>query len=239
MVIGNGMLATRFGRYAEDDRFVIFASGVSNSLLQQQSEFERELSLLRDVIEGNPGKTLVYFSTCSIGDPAEQGRPYVQHKIATERFIAETAPSFHIFRLSNVVGHTRNPHTVLNFFVDAIMNGKPFDLWTSAHRNLIDIDHVYALIGHILEEGLFRNETTNIAHFHSPSVTAIISGIERYTGIRGRYTPVHRGGKTEIDLSKIEFLAPLLEIDLSGDPTHTLLTKYFPALAAFNPCPTQ
>ena len=48
MVIGNGMIATRFGSYGNDERFVVFASGVSNSTLNDLDSFVRELNLLKE-----------------------------------------------------------------------------------------------------------------------------------------------------------------------------------------------
>ena len=47
MIIGNGLLAKAFIEYKNNDEIVIFASGVSNSLEEKQSEFKRETDLLK------------------------------------------------------------------------------------------------------------------------------------------------------------------------------------------------
>ena len=39
MVIGNGMIANAFKQYENDDEVIIFASGVSNSKENNDSEF--------------------------------------------------------------------------------------------------------------------------------------------------------------------------------------------------------
>ena len=69
MVIGNGMIAKRFESYKDDDRFVIFASGVSNSRNKDESAYSRETGLLKDTAAAHPDKIMVYLSTCSIYDP--------------------------------------------------------------------------------------------------------------------------------------------------------------------------
>ena len=68
MIIGNGLLAQAFSEYNNNDEILIFASGVSNSLEEKESEFDREAKLLKSVITNYPDKTMVYFSTCSVYD---------------------------------------------------------------------------------------------------------------------------------------------------------------------------
>ncbi len=41
MVIGNGLVARSFDSYAQDDRFLIFASGVSNSKSSTDEDFKK------------------------------------------------------------------------------------------------------------------------------------------------------------------------------------------------------
>ena len=65
MVIGNGMIATRFSNYAENGDVLIFASGVSHSASATATDFARERALLLETMQLHPGKLLVYFSTCS------------------------------------------------------------------------------------------------------------------------------------------------------------------------------
>src|SRR5215470_13061079 len=117
MVIGNGMIGTRFGSYQKDDRFVIFASGVSNSKTRFDAAYKREINLLKETIDTNKQKILVYFSTCSLYDPEEKNSPYIIHKKQVEDIIQSHCNQFLIFRVSNLVGKSNNPNTVLNFFV--------------------------------------------------------------------------------------------------------------------------
>ncbi len=68
MIIGNGMMARSFESYRGNSEILIFASGVSNSKDVDEDNFNREVLLLKDVINNNPEKAMVYFSTCSMYD---------------------------------------------------------------------------------------------------------------------------------------------------------------------------
>ena len=65
-IIGNGMIANSVKGKFYDENFVVFASGVSNSKEQNDNQYNRELSLLKQVILDNPNKKLIYFSSCSV-----------------------------------------------------------------------------------------------------------------------------------------------------------------------------
>src|SRR5471030_2330378 len=111
MVIGNGLVAKSFSEYNNDSKFLIFASGVSNSKSTNQVDYERELNLLKQKVAENGEKTLVYFSTCSINDPAESRSAYVAHKRGVEEYIRAHVEKYVIIRVSNLVGHTTNNNT--------------------------------------------------------------------------------------------------------------------------------
>jgi dTDP-4-dehydrorhamnose reductase len=112
MIIGNGMIARRFSAFSDRDDVLIFASGVSNSKENRPEAFIREQKLVEESVAQAENRLFVYFSTCSVTDPTEQGSNYVQHKLFLEKYIAETCPNYLIIRASNVVGETDNLHTV-------------------------------------------------------------------------------------------------------------------------------
>src|SRR6267154_2643114 len=139
MVIGNGLVARQFASYQQQEKFLVFASGVSNSKTTKPEAYHGEIALLNNSIQQYPDKSIVYFSTCSLYDPDERGSAYVQHKIKIEDIIQSSAKQYHIFRVSNLAGIYANPNTVLNFFLYHVQHGINFDLWTNACRNIIDI----------------------------------------------------------------------------------------------------
>jgi nucleoside-diphosphate-sugar epimerase len=228
MVIGNGMIAKRFSSFAEDNRWLVFASGVSHSLAIRPEEFTRENKLLQETIENNPGKTLVYFSTCSIYDPSLHQSAYVLHKLKMEELITSTASSYLIFRVSNPVGKTNNHHTVLNFFVEHILHQTLFTVWKYASRNLIDIDDMYAICRHIMQEGGSLNKIVNVANPVNYAVISIIEAIEKHVDKKGHFVLAEKGNSPLIDTSEIQPVFSQLHIEFGRHYLPKLLQKYFP-----------
>ena len=227
MVIGHGFLAKRFESYQNNDRFIIFASGVSNSKNTQDSDYDRERELLSSTIKNNKTKILVYFSTCSIYDPDEKRSKYVLHKLKMEKLIQKEISQFNIFRVSNLAGKSDNPNTVLNFFNFHISNKINFDLWSNAERNLLDIDDMYKIIDYILQGRLFLNEVTNIANPVSYKAKEIIHCIEKFRGIKSNHIPIGKGSSFKIDISTIRPIIQELDIHFGGDYLINLLKKYY------------
>jgi dTDP-4-dehydrorhamnose reductase len=145
MILGRGLIATAFKNSVFDSPlYVVFASGVSNSMESDPKAFARELALLDSSIAKNT--TILYFSTTSIFDPTKQDTPYIQHKLTIEKHIREKADSYIITRLPILVGHTPNPHTLINYMVEAIREKKKLDVHARACRHLLDIDDLVNIL---------------------------------------------------------------------------------------------
>lgn len=229
MLVGNGLIAKAFQEFQEDDRFLFFCSGVSNSQCKEPVQFEREKQLLSESISGNPDKILIYFSTCSIIDPSMRESMYVNHKLEIEHIIAQTCAFYYIFRLSNVVGKTPNPNTVLNFFYNAINTEKTFDLWRHSSRNLIDVEDASRIILRLIETDGKLNSIINVANPHSYDVTYIVAEIERYLNKKGNYRSVDKGVRFSIPIPDIKPFIDTLAIDFEHQYLPRLLEKYYPA----------
>lgn len=227
MIIGNGLLANAFEEFGPEQDIVIFASGVSNSTETDAAAFEREIGMLKDCIEQQHGKKLVYFSTCSVTDPSLKGSPYIGHKLRIEEMIGSRVEDFVIFRVSNIVGGTSNPHTVMNYLVRSIADGREFRLWERAERNFIDIDDVVRIVSIALRKGLFRNETVNIANPGNTSIVKLAGQIERFLGKKAVCTMEPAGGAPDIDISAISEIIAAERIDFGEDYVEKLLVKYY------------
>jgi len=228
MVIGNGMIATRFGSYAENKDILVFASGVSNSSSVEETDYKREESLLRHSIQDHPEKTHVYFSTCSIYDPSLQESIYVKHKLKMEQLIQRSSSSYIIFRVSNPVGVTDNLHTVLNFFATHIKEQEHFTVWQYASRNLIDMEDVFKVCNHLIQNGEQRNSIVNIANPVNYPVTLIIQAIEKHFSLKGNYSLAEKGNSPLVDTTAIQPLFRQLHLEFNNDYLEGLLQKYFP-----------
>lgn len=226
MVVGNGMIANRFIEYKDDDRIILFASGVSDSKCTDSSQFKREKDLVSSTIAANPDKLMVYISTMSIHDPSENGSDYVQHKKNIEEYIKNNAGGYLIVRASNVVGSAGNKKTVLNFFVNSIKEGTHFNLWANATRNILDVDDFYKIVTTLVGHGM-KNKTINVANPTSYNVKHIVTEIENYLGVKANYTPVDKGIDFSVNLDDI---LPILDekgVSFGPDYLPNLLKKYY------------
>jgi nucleoside-diphosphate-sugar epimerase len=228
MVVGNGLVGKAFNRFQDNNDLLFFCSGVSNSTCREQSEFNRERNLLLSHINDHPEKTLIYFSTCSIEDPTMAGSMYRQHKLEMEELIAASCKSYYVFRLSNVVGYTSNPVTILNFLYNSIRSGHTFDLWRNSARNLIDVEDVVSIITQFLSRKGLNNSILNVANPVSYNVVRIVGEIERFLGKKGNYNLVDKGMPFEIPLSS-DMQDIIMELNIDFGPAYlpSLLEKYY------------
>ena len=226
MVLGTGLLGSRFGSYEKQDDILVFASGVSNSKSAQSPDFLREKTLLTHALQQNQHKTIVYFSTCSILDASLKDQAYVQHKIEMENLVAQST-QYYIFRISNVVGPSKNPFTLTNFLADKILSGQPFDVWEMAYRNLIDVDDVFNIADYFLQNKIESNQIIHIANEHNYAIRDIIRTLETVLGQQSNNRAIPKGSQFDIDISLI--LAYKKQIGFDFDPPYLLrlIQKYY------------
>ncbi len=229
MVLGNGLVANGFKAYKNDEKHLVFASGVSNSGNTESAVFKREKELLIKALHEHREKIFIYFGTCSVYDPSMQNTLYAKHKLAMEAIVREGHDHYHIFRISNLAGRTSNPHTVLNFFVQHITEGRFFYLWKNAARNIIDLDDAVAVCDYIIRKQLFNNEITNIANPSNYPVTTIVQTIEDTLGLKGNYGLVEKGDNPHIDTRNAEKIFNRLNIRFDEHYLERILKKYFAA----------
>jgi nucleoside-diphosphate-sugar epimerase len=227
MVIGNGLLAKKFNTFEKDDRFLIFAAGVSNSRTRDEKEFKREAALLKTNLEEHPQKIPVYFSTYSIYDPDQEDTVYVRHKLNMERLVKEHASRYFIFRVSNLAGNPGNPNTVLNYFYYHIQNQFEFDLWVNACRNILDIDDLYFITLHLLESNEEYRVPINIANPVNYPVTQIVNALESYLGLKANYKTIDKGSCFDIDLKDIKHILDQMK-GFDDNYLNRVIEKYFP-----------
>ena len=221
------MIANRFINYKNDDNKIIFASGVSNSKDTIEENFSREFKLLDKTIKDNPGKTLVYFSTCSVEDEDLQDAPYVIHKKSVEKYIKKNLDSYYLFRISNLAGISNNPYTLLNYFILNILQNNTLTVWKNAYRNIIDIGDMYSIADDILQQKIFLNSTINIANPENYSVPFIINQIEAHLHKKAICNEIEKGDDYNIDISLIEPNIKKLNIHFNDDYLASLLKKYY------------
>ena len=221
------MIANRFMKYKNDEDTIIFASGVSNSKDRIEDNFLREYTLLDKTIKDHPGKTLVYFSTCSVEDEDLKSAPYVVHKKSVEKFIEQNAAKYYLFRISNLAGISNNPYTLLNYFIFNILQNNTLTVWKNAYRNIIGIDDMYSIADDILRQKGWMNTTINIANPKNYAVPFIIDRIEEHLHKKAVRNEIEKGDNYDIDIALTEPVIKKLHIDFNDDYLASLLKKYY------------
>lgn len=220
------MMAKRFFSFNNNENILIFASGVSNSKETKVENFEREKKLLLQKIAQNITKKLVYFSTCSIYDPSEKDSLYVKHKLECEQLIEKNCKNYLICRVSNVVGKTDNPNTIISYLVSKIGNGQSFQLWANSVRNIIDIEEVFSFVSHKIEAGIGA-EICLIANPFQYKVTEIVNKIEQILGKKAIFELVDKGASFEIPLKSEDKLILEKGIDFKIEPYLSKIIKIY------------
>lgn len=225
MIIGNGLIAKAF-KNSDSDSVVFFASGVSNSLETDESQFRREENLIRKTIQENPGKTFVYFSTCSIYDSSKNASPYVNHKLNMEHLVSVECENYLIARASNAVGNGGNQNTLTNYFVHSIQNQKPINVHIHATRNLIDVEDIVNIVLEILESGNL-NRIVNVAYLSNYSPMEIISAVEKHLNKKAILNLSEKGQSYSVDIPEVESYFERNNLWNKDNYLKNMLEKYY------------
>lgn len=227
IIIGKGLLANTFTSSVLDSKFVLFASGVSNSAETRASEFMREQKLLERVIYENSHSTIIYFSTCSVYQKNRVA--YIQHKLNMEKILVSKAKYYHIYRLPQVVGVVNNT-TLVSFFVRAILDKSKVYIQSDAKRNLISVDDVYKVVEKVSFNNSRSSFIMNLAGACSINVESILVHISNIIGIKPDYVLVPGGDSYEISLSRLTELYNNNDIIFSDLYWQSVLNKCVPKL---------
>lgn len=228
MIVGNGLLAHGLqSRFPRRNDLILFASGVSNSGEIRQSAFAREAALFRSVVELNPGRTPIYFSSCAYRDEDTHVTPYIRHKRQMEACVAN-AGGF-TFRLPQIAGHSGNPGTLLNFLLRKIQNDETVPVWTMAERNVIDIEDMTFLLERLLEElGTHPPPApVDVASLLTLRMPDLVTRFAHALGAEPRMQPVTRGSSLDVNLSSVERIARQSGLALDGDYLERTVNKYY------------
>jgi dolichol-phosphate mannosyltransferase len=227
-LFGSGAIANRFASYSLQSRYFIFVGNIHDSAATSSDCIAAEEDALKAVLAGlTDTQTLVYFSSCSIDDIMEESSPYVMHKKRAEQLIRASVPNHLIIRLPQVIGLMDTEGGLVNTLVNAFRTGDRFELWERAKRNFIDLDDVYAIVHHILQERDVRNTVINVASPHTTPVTEFVSVLEEHFGAAGNYELIARGSDYDIDVSAIRDDIDQLGIDFGSKYLLQCVRKYF------------
>lgn len=225
MIVGNGLIASLF-KECDKENIIFFASGVSNSLETQTSEFQREEDLIRKTFTENPDKVFIYFSTCSIYDSSKNDSLYVLHKLKMEQIIAKNCTQYLILRLSNAVGKGGNPNLLMNYLVRSAKSGEQVNVHTKATRNLIDTEDIKNIVLELIENQDF-NKIVNVAYIKNYSIVEILEIIEKFFIIKLNMNLIKAGSSYEISIPDVENYFQKINLIDKESYLCNILKKYY------------
>jgi hypothetical protein len=228
MVFGSGLIARAFEPYAQAlSDASIYAAGVSNSSCQDAREFERERQRLGAALASVPASSLfLYFSTCSVDDPAARESAYVRHKLAMEALVRQRE-RYLVIRLPQVAGSTPNPHTLLNHLYARIARSERFAIWRGATRNIIDVDDAARIVTDLVVAENASGEIINVANSRSYGILEIVGTMERVVGCKAIFDIIDRGGGCAIEIDRILPALHRCGIAFPDDYLHRVISKYY------------
>jgi UDP-2-acetamido-2,6-beta-L-arabino-hexul-4-ose reductase len=196
MVVGNGLLARLFDDYKLDNRILIFASGVSNSNESDLGSFYREKNLLKS-FASYQDKLVLYFSSCDVIYADTISTPYYYHKLEMEELVKGTFDQNLILRLPQIIGASSNKYSLLNFFINSILEGKEFALYEYAFKNLINVHDVKKMVSYVLTNSNHEESYYNIINKNYYSIQYIIEELEHLLSKKANYKLIPKGFKPD------------------------------------------
>ena len=193
MIIGNGLIAKKFN-IIDNNNVIIFASGVSNSNETRVFQFNREKELLLNTIITNQNKTIVYFSSCDVMYKDKLCKPYYFHKFEMESLIKENTLRYYIFRLPQLIGYSANKNSLINYFVNSIIEEKKINIWKNAYKNLIDIDDIHQIVEYTINNEA-SNTIINIINKNYYSILDIVMVLQDLFKIKANIKIISKGFK--------------------------------------------
>jgi nucleoside-diphosphate-sugar epimerase len=169
---------------------------------------------------------LIYFSTCSIDDPEAFESPYVQHKINMETMVRKL-DDYLIIRLPQVVGITKNPHTLVNYIYNKINCGEHFQIWRFAMRNFIDVDDTQLIALSLVKDLGVNKRTVNIACSFNNSILNLVEVFELVLNKKAHYTLIDNGASYTIDTFLSNKASQLMGIKFDETYLYQTIHKYY------------
>ena len=174
-IFGNGFIASHLKKLNTKKNIYIYAAGVSNSNNKKNHHYLREISTIKKIIKKiDQNITFVYISSLSVENKNIQNNKYIKNKLKIEKIVKNNFINYLIIRLPQVVGRSKNKHTLTNSIVHNIKKNKRFLLWKNAKRNILDIKDIIKILNKYFRKDLNVKKTLNIYNPRSSSVIFIL-----------------------------------------------------------------
>jgi len=178
MIKGRGLMANVL-RKIDDDKYLFYVNGISNSVIHEIPENNFEYDEIMQLAEDIEDRIFVYVSTTQVNVQENHSRPYVRHKFKMECLVKDSFSNYLVVRTSNLVGNNPwNTHTLFNFLYNALMAGREISVVESAMRNILDADHFTDLFDYYLKNEYHKNHIINIINPVTFNMAEILKAFE-------------------------------------------------------------
>lgn len=225
MIIGSGLIGKIFKTNEKKfDDCIVFASGVSNSRLQDDKEFKKEFDLIKNYVTDK--RKFIYFSSIHVLDPSENNSMYAKHKIEIEDFIKNNFESFIIYRLPIIVGKGGNSLSLFNFLNDSVKNEKEINVFLYSCRYIMDVDSVV----YFVYKTLHRDKIIiNLVFDKSFKIIDIVNSFEKFYHKKALCIFSEKGNKFDVDNSEFKKSMPLYNFTKYNNKSYIeyVINKYY------------
>ena len=230
-IMGSGFVAKNFKKilpFLKKNNILLYAAGVSNSKTKNKFALKKELKKIKQYKKYDNNRTIVYISTCSIKDSTRNKSLYVKNKIKIEKYIKKRFKKFIILRFPELVGKSKNPNTLINFFYNNIKNKKKFFILKNAKRNILDIEDAVNISKNILNDRKNLNKTISIFNKFYSTPLDIVRNIEKILNTEANYTLVKQKKSTwSLDYKIISKEVRKSKVTFSKKYLYNILKKYY------------
>jgi len=233
MVVGNDAIALRFSEYKIQNKYLFFSDGVLEHSRNENTILKEQQTLLKELIQKNPEKTIIYFSSCTLQNKALHENIFCAHKLRMEETVTSLSKEFVIFRLPETTAYETG--SLFHKIGEAIRMRKEVKFKVPENINLTDPDEIYIAVSQCILEESLRNKTINIANPHLISVSEIVKLFEKFFLKKSRCQFTFQKNKYHADLREIQELFQKRKILFEPETAKIALDKYCKHLIAKKP----
>ena len=218
MIVGNGLIANECSVIDRPD-VLFFASGVSNSMNNDENNYIREILLVKSHLETE--KKFIYFSSI---DEYIINERYLKHKKQIEELIKNKTNNYIIIKIPQLLGKRGNSNNFINYIYNHIKNDIEFDLFLTK-RSLLDVSDLIEILKELLKINYVG--LLNINYIELMSVSDFIVIIENILGKSSKIKNVVQ--LEQVINDNTEFVNSILELSIHNPLFYNkrVIEKYF------------
>ena len=225
IIVGSGLIAKALDKIPNNNDFIIFASGVSDSSETREGEFQREIDLIQESLQRN--KKLIYFSSLDVVLRKDKLNSYLRHKLNVEKILEKQSAI--VLRLPQLVGLRQNKKNLIPYLYNKIVNKKEFELKINYQRNLVDIKDLSKIVECLIQKKNYSEKFLNIFNPKFTKILDIIRIIEKLSNTNAIYTISEESFEMNNLTVSDEYLLFLKEssVEFHNKYNYDLIKKYF------------